>query len=359
MIKAHIRAMSAYKPPLEKRSSKFLLCDFNERIDPVSPVINQAIRAYLDQDSLQRYPSYGDMTARIARYAEVPAEQVMLTNGSDHGIELIFRATCSAGDEVVVPQPSFAMYRQVAAAEGLVLKTPLYDAEGRFPLDATLASLTARTRLVVVGNPNNPTGTGIEPSALLQIAEAAGEAAVLVDECYFEYTRATVKDALERHPNLFITRTFSKTWGLAALRLGYILSAARNIEDLLKVRGPYDINTIAVVAARAALDNPEYMQSYVDEVMSLSKPRFERFLQDAGIRYWPGKANFVLTFPESPERVLQGLEAEAILVRPQRGPGIDGALRMSLGRLSDTERLIAALEKLSSSTRPDEPDGRR
>ncbi len=346
MIKEHIRAMSAYKPPLEARSQKFLLCDFNERIDPVGAPVKEALKAYLDRDALQLYPSYGDIVAKIARYAELPAEQVMITNGSDHGIELIVRATCSAGDEAVIPQPSFAMYRQVAHAEALKWVTPLYDAQGGFPLEETLQAITPRTRLVVVGNPNNPTGTAVGEAALLKIAERATDAAVLVDECYFEYTRITVKDALDRLPNLFITRTFSKTWGLAALRIGYILSHARNIEDLLKIRGPYDINTLSVVAAGAALDHPQYMLNYVDEVMTVSKPRFLSFLQEAGIRHWPGAANFILTFPDRPERLLQGLEADGILVRPQRGPGIEGALRMSLGRLPDAERLITSLKRL-------------
>jgi histidinol-phosphate aminotransferase len=345
MIKPHIRAMSPYKPPLEGRSTRYLLCDFNERIDPVGEPVLRALRAYLDRNELQLYPSYGALAERIASYAGVAPGQLMITNGSDQGIELVVRATCSFGEEVIVPLPSFAMYRQMALAEGLQLVSPHYDTAGRFPLSEVLAAIGPKTRLVVLGNPNNPTGTLVPAADVLTIAERAKGAAVLVDECYFEYTGVTVKDALDRFSNLFITRTFSKTWGLASLRMGYLMSCAQNIEDLLKVRGPYDVNRLAAVATAAALDAPEYMRSYVDEVVQLSMPRLTKFLGERGVRYWPGVANFVLTFPNEPERVLKALETDGILVRPQKGPGIDGALRMSVGRLPETERLIASLAR--------------
>lgn len=344
MIKPHIKNMHAYKPPLEGRGKQYLLCDFNERIDPVSKEIKEAIINFLDNDILQIYPSYFDFTDKLSKYAGVNPGQVMFTNGSDQGIELIFRATCSAGDTVIIPLPSFAMYRQVAEAENLIVQSPTYTDNFDFPLSELLAVVTDKTKLIVIGNPNNPTGTLLSADNVLNIARSAPNAAILVDECYFEYTKTTVKDYIDQYPNLFITRTFSKTWGLSSLRIGYILSNSENINNLLKIRGPYDVNQIAIVAASAALDNKQYMVEYVDEVVKTSIPLLVNYLKSKDLQFWPPSANFILAYFKDSASVLEKLKNQGILVRPQKGIKLDGSLRISVGREADTKRLIQALE---------------
>ena len=343
IFKSHLAQMGAYKPPLEGRDNhQHLLLDFNERTLPVSPAIKQAMIDYINDDQLQVYPSYGDITNKIARYCNVPAEQVMITNGSDQGIDLIIRAASREGDEAIIPGPSFAMYHQCAKVENLKIIEPAYIKEEGFPKQAVLNSISDKTRLIVLANPNNPCGTPIARDDILEIAAAAPAAAVMVDECYFEYTQETVCDAVEKYPNLLVTRTFSKTWGLPSVRLGYVISHPDNINALLNVRGPYDINQLAVVAIDAALSNPEYTEQYVKEVIAVSKPMFEAFLQQQQIPYWNSVANYIWTFPENAKEVEQSLRADGILVRPKTDMIGKTGLRVNLGNKEQTQKLIGS-----------------
>lgn len=344
IFKQHIADMSAYLPPLEGRDPKaFTLLDFNERTIPVAEPILEALVDFIHSGRLQMYPSYGDVTSKIAGYCGVPEEQVMITNGSDQGIDLIIRSACREGDEIIIPGPSFAMYGQCARIENLNIIEPQYTREGGFPLEAVLAAITNKTRLIVVSNPNNPSGTLVSAEDILCIAKAAPGAAILVDECYFEYSKTTVAPYLSEQRNLVITRTFSKTWGLPSIRLGYVLSAAENILALLNVRGPYDVNQFAVAAVQASLAQPETALEYVDEVMGRSKPLLEAFLLERGVGFWPSEANYLWSFPADPERVNEALLDAGIMVRPKAdGEGRMG-LRITLGTELQTRHLIEVL----------------
>lgn len=345
VIKSHIVTMSAYTPPLEGRDpKKHLLLDFNERTLPVSKAVEQALVDYIRDGRLQQYPSYGDVVEQIAKYAGVEAGQVMITNGSDQGIELVFRSVCREGDEVIIPEPSFAMYRQCAKIENTKIISPAYTREKGFPTKAVLSAITDRTRLIVIANPNNPSGTETARADIVEIVKAAPNAAVLVDECYFEYCGSSVCDLAAQYPNLIVVRTFSKTWGIPSLRLGYIISAKQNITALLNVRGPYDINQLAVVAIRAALADIESVQHYVREVMDKSKPLMEEFLDNRNISYWPSSANFIWIFPAEAEKIELALREQGILVRPKKDIAGSPGLRVTLGTVEQTQKMISVIE---------------
>ena len=347
IFKSHITQMGAYKPPLEGRDNhQHLLLDFNERTLPVSPAVKKALIDFINDDQLQVYPAYGDITQKIADYCGVKPDQVMTTNGSDQGIDLIIRSTCREGDEAIIPSPTFAMYHQCANIENLNIIEPAYSRENGFPKQAVMDAITDKTRLIVLANPNNPCGTPIARDDILDIAKAAPEAAILVDECYFEYTRQTVCDVVEQFPNLLVTRTFSKTWGLPSVRLGYIISGKDNINTLLNVRGPYDVNQLAVVAIDAALANPEYTQEYVKEVLEVSKPMLEEFLDNKNIEYWSSVANYVWVFFDSPSLVEQTLKKANILVRPKMDNNSRLGLRISLGNKQQTVHLTDTLASI-------------
>lgn len=347
IFKSHLYTLPAYKPPLEGRDPhQHMLLDFNERTMPVSEPVKQALIDYINDNRLQMYPAYGDIVPRLARYAGVSDDQMMITNGSDQGIELVFRASCSAGDEVIIPAPSFAMYSQCAQIENVYIHTPHYTKEGGLPVDEMIACVNEKTRVICIANPNNPSGTGAAKADIERIAQAAPNASILVDECYFEYSQLAVVDLIDRYDNIVITRTFSKTWGMPSLRFGYLMSSASNVEALLSVRGPYDINQLAVVAAHAALDNPEYTEKYVDEVMNSTKPQLEAYLEAKGIDFWPSQANYVWAFPDEPQKVADFLVSKHILVRPKAD--LDGkvGLRITIGVQEQMDKLIAALDEV-------------
>lgn len=349
VINSHIVALSAYKPPLEGRNpNAFTLLDFNERTIPVAENVKQALHRYIDAGRLQMYPSYGDIVARLADYAGVSEGQLMITNGSDQGIDLVFRAVACAGAEAIIPGPSFAMYNQCAKVEAMVLREPQYTQEEGYPLAGVLSAINANTRIIVVSNPNNPCGTLVSIDAIRQIAQAAPQAAILVDECYFEYSHETSVSLIGEFANVFVTRTFSKTWGMPSLRFGYLMSAEENILALCNIRGPYDINQLAVVAANAALDDPSETQSYVTEVMEQAKPLVESWLDNAGIRYWKSRANYLWCFPDQPEKVCEYLQEKGFLVRPKVYEDQLG-LRITMGTLAQMQQLIDVWQLLVES----------
>lgn len=352
VLKSHLVDLPPYKPPLDGRNAENqLLLDFNERTTPPPKHVTEAVTAHLEsRGGLIVYPSYGDLQNKIAEYATVKTEQCMFTNGSDQGIDLVIRCCCPAGTEAVIPGPSFAMYQQAALTEGLDIKSPSFTRERGFPFEEVLAAVTPRTSVVVISNPNNPTGTAVPREQILEVARRAPHCAILVDECYFELMPegSSVKDVVEEFRNIFITRTFSKTWGLASLRLGYLLSAEANIRSLSSVRGPYDVNKLAVVAVNAALADSQYVAEYVAELNGRSKPRLERFLQSKGIIFWPSHANYLFCYFQEPKALEAALRARNIMVRPKSdADGVLG-LRVSIGTLEDTETLIAALTELLS-----------
>lgn len=353
IIKPHLLAMSAYLPPLEGRDPKqHTLLDFNERTIPVSSAIVNALQQYVADGRLQQYPVYGDIVERLANYADVTPEQLMITNGSDQGIDLVFRAVTKSNTaigyaEAIIPGPSFAMYQQCAKVEEMTLIEPQYTLENGYPTDEVLAAITEKTAIIVISNPNNPCGTVLGNEAVKRIAQAAPHAAILVDECYYEYSGVTAVSLLAEFPNLFITRTFSKTWGIPSLRFGYLMATPTFIKALCNVRGPYDINQLAIVAANAALDHPEFTEVYVDEVMNKAKPLLEQWLTENHIAYWPSSANYLWIFPDNPESLNQLLIDNDILVRPKKYQDKLG-LRVTVGTLEQTEKLINILaEKMA------------
>ncbi len=340
VIKDHIVALSAYKPPLEGRNPEaYTLLDFNERTIPVSPAIKQALHEYIDSGRLQMYPCYGDIVMRLAQYARVSSDQLMITNGSDHGIDLVFRAVSEKGAEAIIPGPSFAMYNQCAKVEGMHIIEPAYTHESGYPLVQVLAAITDNTRVIVVSNPNNPCGTITSNESIRAISQAAPQAAILVDECYFEYSKHTVVSELSHLPNVFVTRTFSKTWGIPSLRFGYLMASAENILALCNVRGPYDINQLAVVAVNAALDHPEYTTNYVQEVMSQAKPLLESWLMKNGIEYWCSQANYIWCFPDNAQYVGEYLQDQGFLLRP-KAYGDQLGLRITVGTVEQMTLLM-------------------
>jgi histidinol-phosphate aminotransferase len=351
-FRKNIKEMKPYKPPLEGRSDQdYLLLDFNERTTVPSPEVKEALRKFIDADRLQVYPEYGDIEEKIARYGQVPASQVMITNGADQGIDVICRAHLSDGDKVIIPDPSFAMHYQSAGVQGAqILEPPYNEQDGSFPLEATLSLISDDVNLIILCNPNNPLGTSIPVRDVEKILRKARGIPVLHDEAYFEFSGITCTDLIKEYDNLYITRTFSKAFGLVAARVGYVISQEENLQELMKIRGPYDVNMFARTAVLAALEDISYVEDYVREVMQESKPRLEKFLRERGISFYPSAANFLfLTVPDRKE-LIENLKAEGILVRPKKGPGGKDGVRIAIGTLEDTEKLIRTFGKLDCSS---------
>jgi histidinol-phosphate aminotransferase len=341
-----IQAMKPYSPPLNGRSRyDGLLLDFNERTSPPGGQVKRAYRQFGGSQKPQLYPEYYDLETKIAEYAGVEAGQAMITNGTDQAISVIFRTFADKGDKVVIPDPSFAMYAQAARISGNRIVSPLYPEDSlAFPLAEVLAAIDAKVKLIVVCNPNSPTGTLVPIRDIERIAKQAKNAIVYVDEAYFEFSGCSAASLIKRSPNVIISRTFSKAFGLAGLRIGYIIADRRYIIEMLKVRGPYDVNQAACGAALAALDDVKVMQAYAGEVTKRAKPLVEKFFERNGITFYPSAGNFILFKPAEPEKVLKTLKRNGILVRPQDKPNIRGTLRLTVGTADQMEAFIRVYE---------------
>lgn len=336
-----IQEISSYNPPLDgRRECDGLLLDFNERTTPVSKNVTEAISNFANDGKIQIYPEYSDLCSKIADYSGVSADQVMITNGSDQGIDLIFRTFTKKDDKVIIPSPSFAMFYQCAKVCGNQIVSPEYDFVNGFPLEEVLEALNDDVELVVLCNPNNPTGTLIAVDDIEKIVALAKrmEAVVMVDEAYFEFSKITASQLIRKFDNLIITRTFSKAFGLASLRIGYVLACKELIEELLKVRGPYDVNMVASVAASTALDNVDDLDDYVDEVMNVSKSMIEKEFEKRGLEFYKSSANFLLV-KETSFFNLEILQNRGILARCST----NGFIRITIGAQEQMQKVINLL----------------
>lgn len=337
-----IQAMKPYTPPLDGRTeSRDLLLDFNERTLPPADEVTAALQRFVDDRTVQVYPEYWNLEAEVARYAGVAAEQIMLTNGTDQAIDVIFRTFADRGDTVIIPEPSFAMYRQTAQVAGQRIVSPLYaKTDLAFPLKQVLAAITPDVKLIVVCNPNSPTGTLLPVDDIARIARRAKDAIVYVDEAYFEFSGSSAAGLIAKYPNIIVSRTFSKAFGLAGLRIGYAIADKRYITEMLKVRGPYDVNRPACYAASAALASVQNVRAYADEVMNRAKPMVEAFFARNNVRFYPSAGNFILLQPDNPEQVAAKLKQNGILVRPQDKPNIRGSFRLTIGTVAQMQSFI-------------------
>src|SRR5208337_239049 len=233
-----VMAMAPYSPPTAGRAGKLRL-DFNENTVGCSPRVIEALAKALDAASLAVYPEYGEAKQAVASYFGVRPEQFVFTNGTDEAIQVFINTYVDDGQEVLVLKPAYAMYRFYAEVAGAKIKEVDYPQPGmEFPLQEVLDAITPETRAVLISNPNNPTGTGLSLLGIERILHRARKAAVLIDEAYYEFCGVTALTEIERVPNLFVCRTFSKVFGMAAMRLGCLFSHEANIELLHKAQSP-------------------------------------------------------------------------------------------------------------------------
>jgi histidinol-phosphate aminotransferase len=322
----------------------------NENTAGCSPAVLEILRGMSRQDA-GFYPDYEAAQGACAAYLGRPSAEVLLTNGLDEGI-LAITAWAFKGIEnpqAIVVLPAFDMYAACAdALGGQVVGIPP-EPDFAFPIDGVLRAIDARTRVVWLTNPNNPTGQLIPRDAILRIAAAAPQAVVAVDEAYADFCGATLLDgdALERHPNLIVGRTFAKAHGLAGLRAGALIASAATLEPLRRVVPPYSINAVVAAALPAALGDRESLRWYLAQVDE-SKPLLYAAFERHGIPYWPSHANFVLARPAGATSLVAALAARGIHVRDKSAdPACPGCIRVTAGVVDDTRAFIAALEEVT------------
>jgi histidinol-phosphate aminotransferase len=338
-----VQNLQEYRPPLGNRLG--LRMDFNENTAGASPRVLQCLRE-LTLEQLARYPEREAVEVTLADFFRVQGRQLLLTNGVDESIHLICETYLEPNDQAVIVVPTFGIYELFVGATGAQPVPVLAKQDFGFPTEDVLANLNDRTRLVVIANPNNPTGQVASRADLLQVAYAAPQAAILIDEAYFEFYGETLLDQIGRLPNLFIARTFSKAYGLAGLRIGVLVGPAEQISAVRRVASPYNVNAVALACLPAALHDQSFVQRYVDEVRQ-GRKRLQDELRSLGIRHWPSHANFVLANLGREHRAfVDEMRRRGVLVRDRsQDPGCEGCVRITVGAAKQMDQVLAAIRE--------------
>ncbi len=344
-----VRAMAPYHPPTGNRIEKMRL-DFNENTVGCSPAVLAFLRDRLTAEGLSVYPDYTSVKRTLSAFFQVSPDEMLLSNGTDEAIQVLINTYVDDGDEVLSLRPSYAMYRfyaEVAGAKVIEVDfgpPPNLD----FPTAALIAAITPKTRAILVANPNNPTGTAIGIPEIERILHAAPNAVVLIDEAYFEFHGVTALPLIGQHPNLFVSRTFSKVYGMAAMRMGCLFSQAANVEFLHKAQSPYSVNSMAALAAEAAVADTAYVAEYVSGALK-ARDLIRQGLENLGIAYAPSAANFLLGyFGDRAIEVRDRLRDKAILVR-DRSYEIPGGVRITAGTPEQAARIVEELTAIWST----------
>jgi histidinol-phosphate aminotransferase len=337
--------MAPYSPPASGRGDKLRL-DFNENTVGCSPRVAAYLKQILSEPLLSVYPEYEQTRPALAAHFGVNEDQLLLANGTDEAIQVLVNTFVDDGDEVIVLHPSYAMYRFYAEVAGAVIRAVDYDPGTlAFPQAALLDAITPRTKAILLANPNNPTGTAAALSQIEAIAQAAPHAAILHDEAYFEFCGITALGLLPRYPNLFVSRTFSKAYGMAALRMGCLMGDAAFLAYARKAQSPYSVNLLAAIAARAAIEDREYVDAFVREALA-ARELIYAGLAELKIHYWPSAANFVLFHAGDRSLAIRDeLRRRGVLVR-DRSYEIPGTVRVTTGTRDQAARFLQELKEI-------------
>jgi histidinol-phosphate aminotransferase len=344
-VRAAVENMRAYHPPLEGRTTK-LRMDFNENPIGCSPAVRRAL-AKLTSATISAYPEQETVRRKVARHFGVDPLELLLTNGTDEALSLVINTFVDAGDSVLLVEPTYAMYRFYSELAGARVVAPRYDAQMQFPWDDVLAALRQSPRVLFLPNPNSPIGSLLSRDQLQRLIEAAPGTLIVVDEAYFEFSGVTVIRWTRRYDNLLVTRTFSKTAGLAGLRLGCIFVRRELAAVMRKAQSPYPVNAAALAAAEAAIADRAFIKRTIRDVKE-GKKEIADGLAKLGVRHFPSAGNFVLVhFADRAKEIVAALARKGILVRDRSSDfNGEGYVRITLGTPAQTRRLLRELKAI-------------
>jgi histidinol-phosphate aminotransferase len=350
--RAPIAGLGPYRSPILSRGGLGL--DLNESMAGCSPRVLARLRS-LSAAEVSMYPQREVSERLIANFMHIAPEQVLLTNGIDEALSLLFTSYLGAGDELLFADPTFVMYPMLGQALGAQVVRLQSGEDLALPVADLLARISPRTRVIAIANPNNPTGLAAKRADLLRIAEAAPDAAVLIDEAYFEFCGETIVDKtlipdLALHPNLFVARTFSKAYGLAGMRLGVLTGASEQIGYLRRFGLPFNVNAAALACMEEALADQAFVREHVAQVKE-GRERLGRLFDELGLRFWPSQTNFVLVrVGASAQTFVESMKRRGVLVRDlSASPGCDGCVRITVGTPRQMDGVLQAIRAAAES----------
>ena len=365
-IKPRITELGVYEPgrPIEEVAREHGFGSADEVVklasneNPLGPSPKAVAAMRRAARSMHLYPDGGSFYIRneLARRLDVAPGQIVMGQGSNELIVLLCHVFLEPGDELVCSERAFAIYRLAARLyQARAVEAPARDGFTH-DLEAMRAAITPRTRLVIIGNPNNPTGTMVDPAELDRFIESVSpDVPVVVDEAYIELLPPERQPDILKHiragRNVFVLRTFSKTYGLAGLRLGYAVGPAAGIDALNRVRQPFNVSAMAQAAALAALDDERHV-ARIRRLTASGLRRLGRECRRRGLEFVPSAANFMLIRTGQGRAMFQRLMRHGIIVRPMDGYGLPEYIRVSVGTRKELDRFWTAFDRVLSELQP-------
>ncbi|HEU4400750.1 MAG TPA: histidinol-phosphate transaminase [Candidatus Polarisedimenticolia bacterium] len=338
-----VERLAPYRVPAAGRRG-LLRLDFNENLLGPSPRVLERLRS-LDAEDLSLYPDESAARAAVTRrFALTEGLDLVLTSGVDEGIRLMCDCFGRPGEEVVILEPGYPMYRFYATLSGARLTAVEYPPDLSFPEQALRLAMDRGARLVLLGDPNNPTGTPVPEGLIEALADSHPETVVLVDEAYGEFAGRTSIPALAARPNLVVARTFSKAYGLAGLRAGVLLGRRETLAWVARMRSPYSVNAVALLALPAALEDEEHVARSV-AAATAARARLAAGLCALGVVVFPSAANFLIArFGAGAPALGEALRRRGVLVRDRSDhPLLRGTLRIGVGTEEQADIALRAI----------------
>ena len=349
-----VEALNPYSAPLEGRRN-LLRLDFNENTMGPSPLVMQALRE-ISREEISIYPEYSGLKEKLVQNLNkgkqninINSPEIGVFNGVDAAINAIFHAYGDHDEVMLTTSPTFGYYTPCAQMRGMkIISIPYEDMDFKYPFKKICEFIIRNNpKILLICNPNNPTGTRLNPEKIIEITKLSSKTLVVVDELYEAFTNDSVLPYVNflNIPNLVVLRSLSKTAGLAGLRIGFAIGNSRVIDIVNRVTGPYDVNRFAVIAAFAALKDQSYIDSYVNEVLE-ARNWLKTKLENHKVKYHIGGGNYFLLWPKSgPTETEKQLKISGILVRSMdKKINLKGSLRVSIGTLEQMKRFWSAFK---------------
>jgi histidinol-phosphate aminotransferase len=342
-LRHNVRGMAGYVPGEQPQGGAFIKLNTNENPYPPSPRVVAALQAALTGDRLRKYPDpMGNAFRRsAARILDIDPDSILIGNGSDDILTIVTRAFVPEGGLVVSPTPSYLLYRSLAEIQGARFQTVPYTADWRLPTVWPVPG----ANVTFVANPNSPSGTCVPAADLARLADQL-DGPLIVDEAYVDFADSHCLHLAER-PNVVVTRTLSKSYALAGVRFGYAVAEPALVREFVKVKDSYNCDVLSLEAARAALEDQEYLQAMRGKILA-TRTRLTVALENLGFAVTRSQANFVWCRRRdwAVKSIYEELKRRMILVRYMVYEGHGEGLRITVGTDAEIDRLLEELRKL-------------
>lgn len=349
LVRPEVRQLVPYET---KHMPQCIRFDANENPFPWPAGMRESL--YTEKLAFNRYPDGmgGNLKDAIGIYTQISPEGILIGNGSDELIQLILLTFGGLGKSVIIHPPTFGMYQIYARlTDTTVVPVPLLNGLALDTEKMLEAAKSPEAHVIFVCNPNNPTGSLFPREDILRLVRESGKI-VVVDEAYAEFSEETLISEIENYPNLVILRTFSKSFGMAGLRLGYLLAQPETIALINRVRPPFNVNSFSQKAGIIALSYLEEYQAQIQQIKEETKQLHHALTQLPDVVVYPTWANFILFKPADPDRWAEELLKRGYLVRNMGVlPVLGSCLRMSAGLPEENARFLEAIREISSGSR--------